>query len=511
MSKQLNLVLEGMMAANLPFFCESNLQIRAKSGRTVPFKMNTVQKKLHRILETRLKERGNLRVIILKGRQMGISTYIAARYYHRVTYSKGFKCLVMAHEQKASKNLFGMVRTFYDNDKRLVTANTDSSVELVFENGGGYMVATAGSRETGRGQTIQLVHGSEAAFWENADGHVAGALQALSREDGTEAILESTANGVGYYYETWNEALTGKGDFLPVFLPWYWHEEYQDVIRDKEFTLSEEEQEYRRLYGLSLEQMAWARAKRSELGEWRFKQEYPATAIEAFQTSGENSIFKIEAVVAARRRKIEHNYASVTVAGLDIGRDKDRTVIMVRRGREIVDYEILEQGEDLMASVGLAVRMIRKHGLKFLFIDAVGMGIGVADRLAEMGYGSTVIKVNGGETKSLEEPDKYANKRAEMYGRVKEWLPDASIPDLDGLQFDFARVRGSYDSNGRLKLETKTKPSPDLSDALALTHAFYFSDDINGSGSPASANNMSFEIPAFVDTGYNQRNYAAPY
>ncbi len=61
----------------------------------------------------------------------------------------------------------------------------------------GYRVGTAGTEGVGRSETIQYFHGSEVAYWKNADSHMSGILQAVPEEDGTEIILESTANGIG--------------------------------------------------------------------------------------------------------------------------------------------------------------------------------------------------------------------------------------------------------------------------------------------------------------------------
>jgi hypothetical protein len=80
----------------------------------------------------------------------------------------------------------------------------------------------------GRSSTIQLFHGSEVAFWPHADTHAAGILQAVADAPGTEIILESTANGVGnFFHQLWASAERGASDFIAVFVPWHWQEEYR--------------------------------------------------------------------------------------------------------------------------------------------------------------------------------------------------------------------------------------------------------------------------------------------
>src|SRR5262249_15008678 len=90
----------------------------------------------------------------------------------------------------------------------------------------GYIVSSATSAQSARGSTIQLLHASEVAFWEGASFEAIS--QALSDAPGTEAILESTANGVGgLFHSLWVAAEAGESQFLPIFLPWYHDESYR--------------------------------------------------------------------------------------------------------------------------------------------------------------------------------------------------------------------------------------------------------------------------------------------
>jgi hypothetical protein len=113
-----------------------------------------------------------------------------------------------------------------------------------------------------------------------------------------------------------------------------------------------------------------------------------------------------------------------------------------------------------------------------LFVDAGGLGAGVVDRLSEMGLSGRVSAVNFGSRANR--PERYANRRAEMWGLMRQWLGDAAqadIPDDDALHADIVAPSYSYDSSGRLVLESKDDMkrrglrSPDLADALALTFA----------------------------------------
>ena len=174
------------------------LKIRTKAGEVRPFVINATQAALHERLQAQLATKGKVRALVLKGRQVGISTYIGGRYYWRTSHKRGFLTQILAHLDDASDNLFGMAKRFHDLCPDLVRPETGKSnaKELYFSGlESGYKVSTAGSKAVGRSATIQLFHGSEVAFWPNAEEHFAGIVQALSKAHDTECILESTEIG----------------------------------------------------------------------------------------------------------------------------------------------------------------------------------------------------------------------------------------------------------------------------------------------------------------------------
>jgi hypothetical protein len=275
------------------------LRIRTKAGKIEPLVLNQAQLYLHGRLEAQRQRTGKVRALVLKGRQQGISTYIGGRYYWRASHSKGVRVFILTHEQDATNNLFGMVERYHSHCPDLVKPVTGAAnaKELSFEGlESGYAVGTAGAKADGRSQTVQLFHGSEVAFWPNAKTHFAGVVQAIPDLPGTEIVLESTANGVGgEFHERWQQAEAGTGDYEAIFIPWFWEPDTAARCALPGFKLDEEEQAYATLTGSSLEQMVWRRAKIAELKDpLLFKQEYPATAEEAFQLTGHDSFIKSE-------------------------------------------------------------------------------------------------------------------------------------------------------------------------------------------------------------------------
>lgn len=486
------------LASEFEPYAKACLKIRTKSGAMKPLVLNRSQRYLHERLEAQRKAKGKVRALVLKGRQVGISTYIAGRFYWRTTHSRGCRTFILAHLDDASANLFGMAKRFHEHVPELFRPETGAAnaKELAFSKlDSGYKVSTAGSQAVGRSDTIQYFHGSEMAFWPNAEEHSAGLVQAIADAAGTEDIRESTANGIGNaFHNMWVAAERGDSEFEPIFIPWFWHEEYQrDTPLD--WTPPEAFVDYGSAHSLSLEQIYWAWLKNREASiiaggspdeiNWKFRQEYPATAAEAFQTSGVNTFIEPEAVLRARKATVS-GYGPI-ILGVDPARGGgDKTGIVDRQGRRIGGHVCqLLDSNDLMAVAGEIQQIARKIKPAKIVIDTTGLGAGLYDRLKEL-MGDLVDGVNFGAKAYAF--SKYANRRAEMWDLMREWFTDAAgvqVPDTDVFQANMCSViRGQgatrFDSNGRLVLEPKDHIrerlsfSPDLADAAALTFAIDF-------------------------------------
>jgi Terminase RNaseH-like domain len=289
---------------DFPFYAPRALRIRTKAGRIEPFRLNSAQQVLHDAIERQRGEAGRVRVLCLKGRQQGVSTYVQGRFFWRVTHGRGLRAFILTHQDSATNNLFGMAERFHENcppDLKPVLGASNAK-ELDFKVlDSGYKVGTAGNKGVGRSDTIQLFHGSEAAFWPNAEEHVMGALQAVPDVDETEVMLESTSNGPsGVFYDRCMAALRGETDFRLVFIPWFLQPEYRRKVAEG-FELTGEEAEYAATHGLGLDQMAWRRAKVRELGGLHnFRREYPATPEEAFRVEAPGALWKRDQLDACR-------------------------------------------------------------------------------------------------------------------------------------------------------------------------------------------------------------------
>lgn len=462
-------------------YAEKCLKIRTKSGSVTPLILNVAQKYIHEKVEEQRKKIGKVRAIILKGRQQGCSTYIEGRFYWRVSHTRGVRAFILTHEEEATNNLFELANRYHENCPNLVRPSTSSAnaKELHFDKlDSGYKVGTAGNKAVGRSSTVQLFHGSEVAFWPNAQQHAAGIIQAIPDEAGTEVFKESTANGIGnYFHKEWQDAESGNSEYIAIFVPWFWQPEYRKQIPDG-FRLTEEEEKYRDSYNLDMEQMVWRRTKIVELKDpILFKQEYPATASEAFQVSGQDPYISAEIVMEARNASADA-YGPKLI-GVDPARfGDDRTSICFRQGRKVHWIRSVSK-KDTMQVAGIVKLAIEEVGAEQCAVDVGGLGAGVHDRLLEVVDKSKCKIVSVNSASSPLDSQKYTNKRAEMWGELKNWLiaQPAEIPDSDELQADLTQIKYAYDSNSALKMEKKEDMkkrgfrSPDMADALGLTFA----------------------------------------
>jgi len=478
------------LRTDFPAYAETCLRIRTKAGKVEALKLNRAQRHVHERLEEQKARTGKVRALLLKARQQGFSTYIGGRFYWRASLHRGVTVFILTHEQDATDNLFAMVGRYHEHTPCKPSTGASSAKELVFDRlDSGYSVGTAGAKAVGRSKTVQLFHGSEVAFWPNAATHFAGVVQAIPDLPGTEIVLESTANGVGgEFHERWQMAEAGIGDYQAIFVPWFWSDEYQRLA-GPDFVLDEEEQAYAAAHDLSDDQMAWRRAKLAELKDpLLFKQEYPATAAEAFQTTGHDSFIKPEAVLLARKATYEG--IGPLVIGADPARfGDDRFSLAWRRGRKVIKTESKSK-IDVVAGANWIKQVIDADAPARVFVDVGGLGAGVYDILKSWGgaYEKCVTPVNFGSEPMepvmlLQDGTKKPgprNRRSEMWMRSRDWLAEpggADIPDVDGLQADACAPGYHYDVNQRLLLESKEHMrargvrSPDDWDAVALTFA----------------------------------------
>ena len=293
------------------------------TGLMVPFGLNPAQKIVHAVAERQLEEQDMVRIIVLKARRLGMSTYVQGRYFAKAATRTNRNVQIVTHSRSATNSMFNMARRFEENLPAEIkpAVKYSGKNELVWsELGSSYSLATVGGKEV-RGSKVDLLHCSEVAFWgESGNEYLLGVLNTVVQGYQTEAFLESTANGVGgIFYERWKDAEENPASgWAAVFIPYYVFSEYRIPFKDEQEKQTfqdslgqdptyggEEEKkllghfsEYETLeetlrFQIDLETLKWRRQTIDvqcngdiEL----FRQEYPCNASEAFLTTG-RSVF----------------------------------------------------------------------------------------------------------------------------------------------------------------------------------------------------------------------------
>src|SRR5437868_2142199 len=194
------------------FLISSLLKIRDRHGRLCPLVPNPAQSSFER--------RASRRNIVLKARQLGISTYVAARFFIATITRPGTVTVQVAHDQRSAEEIFRIVHRFLENlpprlrgegnDGARLGALTTSRAnvrQLVFPLlDSEYRVESAADANAGRGLTIHNLHCSEVARWPGDAEAALASLRAAVPPHG-EIVLESTPNGAGgVFYEEWSRA-----------------------------------------------------------------------------------------------------------------------------------------------------------------------------------------------------------------------------------------------------------------------------------------------------------------
>lgn len=237
------------------------------------------------------------RFIVLKARQIGISTVTEAIIFNWAFIFPRSQGLVIAHEMDSSEHLLSMTNLYWESSiyAKMYKPLYKSRKYLAWDNMSAIRITTAKNKNAGRSKTIQALHASEVAFWDDPSTVMLGLRQTIPSAPNTFICLESTANGVGdYFWETWNAATSGDVEYVPLFFPWWKHPEYTAGfigIESSFLGALDPEERVLRAMGVEDDRLVWRRWAIRNLAEGdlqKFHQEYPATPEEAFVSTGFN-------------------------------------------------------------------------------------------------------------------------------------------------------------------------------------------------------------------------------
>lgn len=450
-------------------FAEEQVKIVTKDATQgfVPFKLNDAQKYITERLTEQLQETGKVRAIILKARQQGISTYCAGRVFWKTYFNQHTRSVVMAHDSATSDALFNMSKNLIKNmagELKPEEARSNAKEVIIKtpayqdrDAQGSYRLYTAGSPEAGRGTTPTILHASEVAFWQHDEKILAGLFQGISQAPGTEVILESTANGAqGEFYRLWKGAVAGENEYIPIFLPWFWTKEYTREPPGP-LELSVEEEKLKEKYDLTEGQLYWRRLKIAEGGELKFKQEYPASADEAFIVSGAN-VFNVERLDALipqapaytrswdpyTKMFDEHRegkfhiweppgfdapYVVAADPSLGVGQDYSAAIVLDTNYRIVAMYR--DNRIDPATFGELLFYLGRYYNNAFLCVESNSIGIATLQRLEQLSYvnlykQTKIANVSNEEGERLGFRTTMATKPA-IIGNLKKMIEDEAL------------------------------------------------------------------------------------
>lgn len=330
------------LRSDFSMFGEQCVSIRDhNTAQITPLIFTRGQQILHNVVEKQKSETGYVRVLLLKSRRFGGSTYTGGRFYWRSSLNFNRNVFIVGHEKESTNTLFKMVKLMQERNPIAPAERKNNEKALEFDTPGGqglkseYRLATAETVDAGRSQGIHYLHLSEEAFYRDGKTLLTGLLQCVPDPPAEhEIIRESTANGFGNTFQTDVYLSYAEGahpyytedghtyawhnpdvtDWVLVFIPWFVHEryakEFETEAQKKEFAAEIEQKVFdendmswgeseasklRRRYKLSLEQLywrKWAIPNKCQGSEDKFHQEYPSTVEEAFLSTGLNVFTK---------------------------------------------------------------------------------------------------------------------------------------------------------------------------------------------------------------------------
>jgi hypothetical protein len=416
------------------------LQIPDKqTQRLQPFRLNIEQLQLLGELEQ------HQRLIVLKPRQIGISTLLRAyAFWKAYTTTARESWAVISFHDRSAKHLRRMDTLYHTNLPELLQRELerDSSTDMQFADTGATLSSyTAGSRGGTRSFSLSSVHLSEFAWYENP-GNVLAAVTAALPRDG-KIIIESTPKAAGDVFHQLCSDAPGNGWQLVCF--WWWmHHAYRLPVPDDWQTTLEEQQLIAR-YGVDEGQLAWRRQQVATLGLSDFKREYPGSLEDAFH-AGSSTYFDGEAldkIEPVRMRAEELRLqppadGEVYVSGIDVaaGVGRDYSVITIASA---LDSQIVYTFRSNKLSPARfsekVMQEVARYNDAYTLIESNNHGHLVIDRLQGYDYRNLWADGQGRSwTTTLQSKVSiYENLREYIHNHMLQQLPDSTLLELRSL------------------------------------------------------------------------------
>jgi hypothetical protein len=270
------------------------LKVRDREGRLLPLVANAAQR--------RFEQRKGRQNIVLKARQMGITTWVAGRFFLRTVTKPGSLTLQVAHTRAAAEAIFQVVQRMWDclpeawRNGALKRSRANAGQMVFPAIDAEYRVASACDASAGRGLSVQNLHCSEVSRWPGTAAETLAGLRAALAPEG-EMVLESTPSGAyGAFYEEWAGGVDedhGGDALVRHFLPWWMEPAYAGPALDAA-SITAEERLLMDRHGLTAEQIGFRRGLEKSYGSLRL-QEFAEDAETCFRATG-SCFFDVEGI-----------------------------------------------------------------------------------------------------------------------------------------------------------------------------------------------------------------------
>jgi len=288
---------------DLDFYASNFIKIKQKSGQIGTFKMRSYQRKLNDEIQEDFKNLGFCRKNVLKPRQAGLSTYVAAYGSHRSLTNYGFSGIVLADQASRTDAVFGLYKYMIENVPKKIqpSIGTLNTREYFFDKlKSGMKGETANDKNAGKSESRLFAQLSEYAFYRYAKEINESVQNSVPLKFNSLIIKETTANGrdgIGKnFYEEWQEAKKKTSLYSNYFISWFEIEDYFLELSNPIKKTKEEIDLQKQFPGIKDGNIAWRRLKLMEMAsqkgqiavtpeEW-FNQDFPASDDMAFLFSG---------------------------------------------------------------------------------------------------------------------------------------------------------------------------------------------------------------------------------
>lgn len=290
-------------------------------GRDIPFTLNRPQRQYLEAME-RLRSAGlPIDIILCKARQWGGSTLTQLyMLWIQLIHRRNWNSVICGDIEKQSSIVAGMLSkvinhypVWASDGKRITTTPYQGTrnTRVINYSNSRYSLGSSQKPDSLRSEDISMAHLTEVGLWRATAGRkpedlVQSIFGSIASGEYTMKVLESTAKGVGnFFHRTWIEAIEGRNNFTPVFIPWFSIDLYSKPLDKGDYApFVESMNSYEKelfAKGATLEAINWYRDKRREIpDEWRLFSEFPSSANEAFQSTGRR-IFRLSYVRDARK------------------------------------------------------------------------------------------------------------------------------------------------------------------------------------------------------------------